>query len=91
MCCLAWSKLLEDFTECLVLCRLTYGGSLIRPESTGFGTVYFCVEILKDQNTDLKVTQNPLSTPTATPYPFHIFQTIELMSLQFMLCLSCNQ
>ena len=38
-----------------VCCRLTYGGSLIRPESTGFGTVYFCQEILKDQNSDFKV------------------------------------
>jgi len=37
-------------------CSLTYGGSLIRPESTGFGTVYFTQEILKDQDTDLKVT-----------------------------------
>ena len=38
-----------------ICCRLTYGGSLIRPESTGFGTVYFVQEILKDQNSDLKV------------------------------------
>ena len=41
-------------------CRLTYGGSLIRPESTGFGTVYFVQEILKDQNSDLKVVQAPV-------------------------------
>ncbi len=40
-------------------CSLTYGGSLIRPESTGFGTVYFTQEILKDQDTDLKVTLPP--------------------------------
>lgn len=37
------------------LFRLTYGGSLIRPESTGFGTVYFVQNILKDQDSDLKV------------------------------------
>lgn len=27
---------------------LTYGGSLIRPEATGFGATYFCQEILKE-------------------------------------------
>lgn len=47
----------RDLTVCL-FCRLTYGGSLIRPESTGFGTVYFCLNILKDQNSDLKVTKS---------------------------------
>lgn len=39
-----------------MVCSLTYGGSLIRPESTGYGTVYFAHEILKDQDTDFKVT-----------------------------------
>lgn len=29
---------------------LQYGGSLIRPEATGFGVVYFCNEILKHEN-----------------------------------------
>ncbi|MTI46755.1 MAG: NADP-specific glutamate dehydrogenase [Firmicutes bacterium] len=28
---------------------LTYGGSLIRPEATGFGATYFCNEILKHE------------------------------------------
>ena len=28
----------------------TYGGSLIRPEATGFGGVYFCNEVLQHQN-----------------------------------------
>ena len=39
-------------------CSLTYGGSLIRPESTGYGTVYFVQEVLKDQDSDLKVDHN---------------------------------
>jgi glutamate dehydrogenase (NADP+) len=29
---------------------LTYGGSLIRPEATGFGVSYFCNEMLKHEN-----------------------------------------
>ena len=29
---------------------LTYGGSLIRPEATGFGAVYYLCEVLKHQN-----------------------------------------
>lgn len=29
---------------------ITYGGSLIRPEATGFGVAYFCQEILKHEN-----------------------------------------
>lgn len=33
---------------------LSYGGSLIRPEATGFGATYFCQELLKHEGTDLK-------------------------------------
>lgn len=29
---------------------LSYGGSLIRPEATGYGAVYFCQEVLKHEN-----------------------------------------
>jgi len=32
----------------------TYGGSLIRPEATGYGTVYFVKEMLKTKNEDLR-------------------------------------
>ena len=33
---------------------LAYDGSLIRPEATGFGAVYFCNEVLKDAGEDIK-------------------------------------
>ncbi len=33
---------------------LPYGGSLIRPEATGFGVTYFAQEVLKHEGTDLK-------------------------------------
>ncbi|MDL2323168.1 NADP-specific glutamate dehydrogenase [Bacteroidales bacterium OttesenSCG-928-A17] len=33
---------------------LDYGGSLIRPEATGFGGIYFLVDMLKEQGMDIK-------------------------------------
>ncbi|MCH5137587.1 NADP-specific glutamate dehydrogenase [Clostridiaceae bacterium UIB06] len=33
---------------------LTYGGSLIRPEATGFGVTYYCQEMLKHEGLDFK-------------------------------------
>ena len=31
-----------------------FGGSLIRPEATGYGNIYFLMEMLKTKGTDLK-------------------------------------
>jgi len=33
---------------------LTYGGSLIRPEATGYGAIYYLLEVLKHENDDIK-------------------------------------
>ena len=33
---------------------LTYGGSLIRPEATGFGATYFALQMLRHDKTDFK-------------------------------------
>lgn len=33
---------------------LTYGGSLVRPEATGFGVTYFCNEMLKHEGTSFE-------------------------------------
>lgn len=33
---------------------LSYGGSLVRPEATGFGVTYFCQEILKHEGTSFQ-------------------------------------
>jgi hypothetical protein len=38
-----------------LLCRLEWGGSNIRPEATGYGAVYFGLEILKDKGEEIKV------------------------------------
>lgn len=37
----------------LNLFRMSWGGSNIRPEATGYGTVYFANEILKDKGESL--------------------------------------
>ena len=33
---------------------LSYGGSLVRPEATGYGVAYYCQEMLKHEKTDFK-------------------------------------
>ena len=38
---------------------MSFGGSLIRPEATGYGLVYFVDEMLKDKSDTLKVNQDP--------------------------------
>ncbi|MBN6775033.1 NADP-specific glutamate dehydrogenase [Pseudomonas granadensis] len=42
-----YKRLNNQFTSVLTGKGMTYGGSLIRPEATGFGCVYFAEEMLK--------------------------------------------
>lgn len=42
-----YKRLANEFTGVLTGKGLTWGGSLIRPEATGFGVVYFAQEMLK--------------------------------------------
>ncbi|MBQ4145816.1 MAG: NADP-specific glutamate dehydrogenase, partial [Clostridia bacterium] len=42
-----YKRLQNEFTGVLTGKGLSYGGSLIRPEATGFGAVYYVVEMLK--------------------------------------------
>ena len=44
-----YKKLQNEFTGVLTGKGLAYGGSLIRPEATGYGTVYFAREMLATQ------------------------------------------
>lgn len=37
------------------LCSLQFGGSLIRPEATGYGLVYFVKEMLEDKGDSFEV------------------------------------
>lgn len=45
-----YKKLSNEFTGVLTGKGRNWGGSLIRPEATGFGVVYFTQEMLKTQN-----------------------------------------
>jgi glutamate dehydrogenase (NADP+) len=48
-------KLLKnEFTGVMTGKGLTWGGSVIRPEATGYGAVYFAEEMLKTRKEDLK-------------------------------------
>jgi glutamate dehydrogenase (NADP+) len=49
-----YRKLAHEFTGTLTGKGLTFGGSLIRPEATGYGNVYFLLEMLKTRNIDIK-------------------------------------
>ncbi len=45
-----YKRLANEATSVFTGKGISYGGSLIRPEATGFGCVYFAEEMLKDQD-----------------------------------------
>ena len=49
-----YKKLRNEFTGVLTGKGLNWGGSLIRPQATGYGTVYFGEEMLKTRGKDYK-------------------------------------
>lgn len=49
-----YKKLTNEFTGVLTGKSLGWGGSLIRPEATGYGCVYFAAEMLATKNDDLE-------------------------------------
>ncbi|MBZ4657506.1 MAG: gdhA [Methermicoccus sp.] len=49
-----YKKLSGEFTGTFTGKGQEFGGSLIRPEATGYGNVYFLLEMLKTQNIDIK-------------------------------------
>ena len=49
-----YKRLRNEFTGVLTGKGLSFGGSLIRPEATGFGAVYYAVEMLKSFGEDIK-------------------------------------
>jgi len=49
-----YKRLRNEFTGVLTGKGLNWGGSLIRPEATGFGSVYFASEMLKTRNESLE-------------------------------------
>ncbi|MBZ0268391.1 NADP-specific glutamate dehydrogenase [bacterium] len=49
-----YKRIRNEFTGVLTGKGLNWGGSLIRPEATGYGTVYFAEEMLKTQGKSFK-------------------------------------
>jgi glutamate dehydrogenase (NADP+) len=49
-----YKKLRNEFTGVLTGKSLNWGGSLIRPEATGYGSVYFAAEMLATRNETLE-------------------------------------
>ncbi len=49
-----YKRIKNEFTGILTGKALNWGGSLIRPEATGYGAVYFAEEMLKAKGKDLK-------------------------------------
>ena len=49
-----YKRLRNEFTGVITGKGLTWGGSVIRPEATGYGAVYFAAEMLKTRKEELK-------------------------------------
>lgn len=49
-----YKKMAREFTGTFTGKGLAFGGSLIRPEATGYGNVYFLLEMLKTKGIDIK-------------------------------------
>ena len=49
-----YKKLRNEFTGVMTGKGLTWGGSVIRPEATGYGAVYFAAEMLKTRKEELR-------------------------------------
>ena len=49
-----YKRLRNEFTGVMTGKGLTWGGSVIRPEATGYGAVYFAAEMLKTRKEDLQ-------------------------------------
>jgi len=49
-----YKRIRNEFTGVLTGKGIEWGGSLIRPEATGYGSVYFAEEMLKTRNESLK-------------------------------------
>jgi len=49
-----YKKMAREFTGTFTGKGIAFGGSLIRPEATGYGNVYFLLEMLKTKSIDIK-------------------------------------
>ncbi|MEE8542002.1 MAG: NADP-specific glutamate dehydrogenase [Desulfobacterales bacterium] len=72
-----YKKLRNEFTGVLTGKSLNWGGSLIRPEATGYGSVYFAAEMLATRNKALE-GMNCLVSGSGNVAQYTIEKLIEL-------------
>jgi glutamate dehydrogenase (NADP+) len=72
-----YKRMRNEFTGVLTGKGLSYGGSLIRPEATGYGLLYFAEEMLKTQGESFKGKKVSISG-SGNVAQFAIQKTIEL-------------
>jgi glutamate dehydrogenase (NADP+) len=72
-----YKKLTNTFTGVLTGKSLNWGGSLIRPEATGYGSVYFAAEMLNTKNETLE-NKKCLVSGSGNVAQFTIEKIIEL-------------
>ena len=72
-----YKKLANEFTGVLTGKGLNWGGSLIRPEATGYGTVYFAAEMLKTRGESLE-DKNCLVSGSGNVAQFTIEKILDL-------------
>jgi len=64
-----YKRLANEFTGVLTGKGLSWGGSLIRPEATGYGSVYFAAEMLKSRKDSLD--RSSVSCRQRQRFPVH--------------------
>lgn len=72
-----YKKLRNEFTGVLTGKGLSWGGSLIRPEATGYGTVYFAQSMLNTKGKDLK-GKNVVVSGSGNVAQFAVEKSIQL-------------
>ena len=75
-----YKRMRNEFTSVLTGKGMTYGGSLIRPEATGYGCVYFAAEMLKQQS-DSFVGKRVAISGSGNVAQYAAFKVIELGGL----------
>ena len=72
-----YKKIRNEFTGVLTGKGLSWGGSLIRPEATGYGTVYFAQSMLNTKGKDLK-SKNVVVTGSGNVAQYAVEKCLQL-------------
>ncbi len=70
-----YKRLTREFSGVLTGKGLNWGGSLIRPEATGYGVVYFAEEMLKSKR-DSPLTARPWPSPASATWPGALWRKV---------------